>query len=224
MVFRVNCERVGFRPLALQDFDFIIERIPFRNSVFAGNVLGFIDLNSNKETMLDSPGPCHFVCFDSAGRYVAAATGRNILVYETRDGKLISELATNGSISSIEFGLKEGTLIVCVNGVQVWNIDSGTRARWLLGHEQIVNKSASLTSANGQIITASRDAKFKTWNFNAPKNPRQTHLHDGPVRDIANSTDGKWFASASEDGNVAVFSKSGSINFILPHPCPVLAV
>ncbi len=202
----------------------VIAKNPRNNTIAVGcDDLRLYDMKTGAIQRTDLPGSFHFVCFHPSRELLAAANGWNVVVVDTRSMKIIAKLPTDHPVFSIDFGLKNDTLIVCGQGVHVWNFQTVKKVRSFLGHDQHVVKSRHLPVAN-KIITAAKDATFKIWDLKASVNPRMISHHGKPVRQIDFSPDQKWIASASEDGKVVIFDGSGNVKRELPHPGPVFAV
>jgi WD40 repeat protein len=110
--------------------------------------------------------------------------------------------------------------------VQRWNIASGA-ATPLVGHESWV-RAIAFQQALSHTYTGGYDGQLITWETAAeqPKPVRSIAAHDGWIRSLATSPDGKLLASCGNDRLVKLWSTDDGrlVNVLQGHTCHVYSV
>ncbi len=82
-----------------------------------------------------------------------------------------------------------------------YELDTGTSQTFAGAHDRIANGATALP--DGRFATVSRDRSLRLWSgANAVCYPTP---HDHSVKCVASSRDGRWIATGSYDGSLAVF-------------------
>jgi WD40 repeat protein len=141
------------------------------------------------------------------GRYVAAATGRAIGIFDARTGKRARDLSGPGShFTSVEYS-RDGALIVAASTddvARIWDVSSGKQLLVLKGHDGEV-QNATFSADGARILTASSDATARLWDSRTGATLHVLRGHRGMVYYAAFSPDGRIVATTGLDKTVRIW-------------------
>lgn len=149
------------------------------------------------------------------GSLVATAGyDRKIILHNFQDGSLVRELAGhNGAIFDLAFS-PDGSLLASASAdatVKVWNVATGERFDTL--SQPLSEQYTVLFSPDGQFLYASgADSRIRKWKVvsktAAAINPilESRFAHEGTIAAMALSPDGRFLATAAEDGSWKIWN------------------
>ncbi len=152
--------------------------------------------------------------FSPDNKMFATTDGKSIKIW-THNGVLLKTITDDRYIyDKISFSPDSRTVISCVGGgynlVQIWSID-GTLLKTFEGHENYV--ISAKYSPDGQMIASgSADNTLRLWTLDG--NEIKTVRHDGIIKDICFSPDGKTIVTGGGGpgkGTVALWDIEGNL-------------
>jgi WD40 repeat protein len=98
--------------------------------------------------------------------------------------------------------------------IRVWNLLNKADDKEIPAHNGWVNKLAVIP--NDMVVSASEDGTIKIWSLKDPdlKSPKATHIlrgHDGPIRSMAVSSNGKKIITGSSNGTLNIWTVTENI-------------
>lgn len=157
---------------------------------------------------LISPLTCLSV--DSKGRLIVCGdTDSNILVIDTRSGKLKSTITGHeGAISATLFAGNKNRILSCSwdNTTRLWEI-KGTNEPTILKHGSEV-KALALTLNQGKGAAGSRDGEVKVFSLNTLKSMRNLQAHGTDITGLSFINDGSKLVTSSLDGECKIWDLS----------------
>jgi WD40 repeat protein len=160
--------------------------------------------------------PVNAISFSRDGKYLATASGDNTArMSEVATGRPVASMAHPGSVWDVAFSPDGKYLATACQDqkARVWNTTNGTTIT-LMAHKEIVQTVAFSpdgkylatvtypTRFTGEMDTSEHSALL--WEVISGREvARMTHNDD--VENIAFSPDGKYLATASQDGTVGVW-------------------
>ncbi len=148
----------------------------------------------------------------SSGPTVAVSTGSNTLGEH------------DSAITSMSFSDDGNTLFTAGQDhtVRVWDIaagpDSAKLAKVLRGHGGWVQSCFALPGDNNQVLSAGYDGRVQIWNWKDYQFPHVLRAQDEQALGLSRLTqgaispDGRWIATASENGLVTVWDMQQPLN------------
>lgn len=149
----------------------------------------------------------------ASGVIAAGGYDRRIRLYAAQDGRLLRELVGhNGAVFDLAFS-PDGNLLASASAdgtVKVWHVASGERLDTL--SQPLAEQYAVLFSPDGQfILAAGADNRIRRWRVVSRTAPQINPLvdsrfaHEGAIQKLAISADGRFLASAAEDGTLKLW-------------------
>ncbi len=155
------------------------------------------------------------VAFSPDGKWLAAGESNgSIQIWEIANSRKLMTLHHHTSwVWSVVFAPHphdpEQQILVSVSDdyqVKLWDLQTGSLLRTLLGHQRSVNALA-LSPDMRWIATGSQDATIRLWDLQQlDQPPRILAGHSQRVWSVAFSPTGQMFASASEDHTVKLWN------------------
>jgi len=151
------------------------------------------------------------VAFSPDGAVFATATENGVAqLWNTSSKQPIGEPMTHdGRITSI--GFSRGGAVFLTAGwdgkLQIWNSKSSKAAYPVLQSETEIT-CAQFAPGDDVVAAGSRDGLVKIWSIAAHRGqtPRQTLNHKAAITDLAFSSNGRFIATASEDGTAVIWN------------------
>jgi WD40 repeat protein len=154
------------------------------------------------------------VAFSPDSKWLAAASGKSIRVWESVSGRLQRELNDfDWPVRSLAFS-RDGTQILAGTDdgvVQIRDGDSGKPVANLVGHEFTVR---AIAFHSGHVLTADRH-KIRVWDGSSFGGVKTLLGHENWVTSVAFSPNGRYLASASDDSIRVWDASSGKALSIL---------
>jgi eukaryotic-like serine/threonine-protein kinase len=122
-------------------------------------------------------------------------------------GELVLDYAHSGSINCLDLapGIARIAWAGAAGTIHVWDLDSGTFSRRLVGHTSGV-MSVAFTSDGRQLISASVDETIRIWDLATGRNTAVLRAHRGGVMALAVAPRRKVFASVGMDQTLRLWS------------------
>ena len=155
--------------------------------------------------------PIASVAFSQDGRVLAAALGRQVVVFDSESGKVVATLGDHpGPVNSVRFS-NDGSSLIAAGGraglfgtVTVWDRSKRERRLELKGHADSI-LSAVLTADGKVLATAGYDKQVLIWDLSRGTVIRSLKDHSDAVYGLAFSPDGKTLASCAADRTVKLW-------------------
>jgi WD40 repeat protein len=160
------------------------------------------------------PLAANSLCFSADGKRLAVIGGGRANLYEADDAAPIEAFGPN--VTDAAFGEKSDELIV-IGPDKTPRIAPSRLLSRLPGIAQKVTR-LSYSKDGSLLLVASEEGTVRAFGA-ADLTPKYAAYHNAPVRDLALSPDGTWFATAGEDGLVKLWSTSTGV----PAPKPQVA-
>ncbi len=148
------------------------------------------------------------LAIDARNRWVASASGNNVVILNIADGSVQRTLTGHtGAVRSISV-TRDGQTIASGSddrSIRVWNTFSWTLARTLSGHTNGV-QSVTLAQSGMNLLSASRDRSVRVWDLRTGT-VRQTFTgHTGDVTAAVHDWRTGLVASGSLDRSIRIWS------------------
>jgi WD40 repeat protein len=163
--------------------------------------------------------------FSPDGSKLVSASGLTLKLWDLESGAEIALLGTHRCpITAIAF-TPDGRVAITASGsalmggaeyseLKVWDL-SETREKFSLsGHTRCVNNV--LVTREGNAVSASDDGTVRVWSLTDGSEVHCLETGLVPVRDVAESPDGKQIAAACVDGKVRVWALGDRASIDLP--------
>jgi hypothetical protein len=155
--------------------------------------------------------PVTSVAFAPQGKSLAAAIGKDVVLYDLATAKAVVTFAgQNGPISAVRIA-PDGKTRIAVGGrpgmfgsITSWDLEKMTKRYDIRGHADTI-LSAAISPDSKILATCSYDRLIKLWDTETGKEIRTLKEHTDAVYDVAFSADGKALASVSADRTVKVW-------------------
>jgi WD40 repeat protein len=155
--------------------------------------------------------PIRSATFSPDGKVLAAARGREVLLFDPASGQVTSTLADHPGPVAAVLITPDGKTLIAAGGrpgmfgaVTIWDLETKTRRADLRGHADAI-LSATLSPDGKTLATASYDTLITLWDVAAAHEVRTLKEHTDAVHGVAFSADGKTLASASADRTVKLW-------------------
>lgn len=156
--------------------------------------------------------PITSLAYSPDGKFLAAAAGRKVILFEVGTGKSTTTLGDHpGPLTSVRY-TPDGQSLVAAGGrpgmfgtVTVWDLKTKTRRLDLKGHTDTI-LAADLSPDGKTLATASYDKLVVLWDLAQGKLVRPLKDHTDAVYSVAFSPDGRWLASAAADRTVKLWN------------------
>jgi len=155
--------------------------------------------------------PITSVTFSIDGQALAAAVGRQVVLYDPESGKVVATMGDHpGPVNSVSFS-PDGTSLIAAGGraglfgsVTVWDRSKRERRLELKGHSDSI-LSAVFTADGKGLATAGYDKQILIWDLVRGTVIRSLKDHSDAVYGLAFSPDGKTLASCAADRTVKLW-------------------
>lgn len=157
------------------------------------------------------------VCYSSAGKWLAAARHREVLLIDTATGQVAQTLTgAENPVNAVAFS-RDGTLVAAAEGlasvvgkVRIWSLGDGKTAseetpRTLTGHADSIYALA-FSPDGTQLATASYDKLLVLWDLAKGTEAHTLKHHTAAVFGAVFSPDGRALASVGADQTVKLWS------------------
>jgi WD40 repeat protein len=155
--------------------------------------------------------PITSLAYSPDGRLLAAAHGREVLLFDAGSGKLAATLADHPGPLTAVLITPDGRTLIAAGGrpgmfgsVTFWDLASRARKREVRSHADSV-LSAALSPDGKTLATCGYDRLVKLWAVADCKEKRDLKEHTDAVYAVAFSPDSKALASAGADRTVKVW-------------------
>jgi len=142
------------------------------------------------------------------GKYFAAGLDNGVIsLYTTSNWERITQLSGHShSITTVGFST-ESTIFSSSTDktIQLWDVESRTSIRCLIGHTGAVNSAASSPEGD-QIATCGDDKTVLLWNAESGESRCVLSGHEEPVLSVVFSPTGSQVATASSDKTVRLWN------------------
>ncbi len=151
------------------------------------------------------------LAFSPDGRHLAAAVGRQVVLYDVGTGKLEATLGDHpGPVTSVRF-TPDGTSLVAAGGrpglfgsIIVWDVIKRQKRLDVAGHSDAI-LAAAVAPGHKLLATAGYDKQVLIWDLATGKVVRPLKDHSDAVYGLAFSPDGKTLASCAADRTVKLW-------------------
>ena len=155
--------------------------------------------------------PIASVAFSQDGRVLAAAVGRQVVVFDSESGKIVATLGDHpGPVNSVRFSNDRSSLIAAggraglFGSVTIWDRSKRERRLELKGHADSI--LSAVLNADGKVLaTAGYDKQVLIWDLSRGTLIRSLKDHSDAVYGLAFSPDGKTLASCAADRTVKLW-------------------
>jgi hypothetical protein len=152
--------------------------------------------------------------FSPDGRSLAAASGREVIVYEVASKKEVARFGDHpGPVTSVRFTPDGGSLVVAggrpglFGSLTVWDLAGRKKRLDVRGHSDAI-LAAAIAPGGKTLATAGYDKQILIWDLAAGKVIRPLKDHSDAVYGLAFSPDGKTLASCAADRTVKLWDWS----------------
>jgi WD40 repeat protein len=190
--------------------------------VFTGGQMGKVMDALTGELLYQHHSPLNCgACFDYGGHshvIIGTYTGEGLVFKVDRDGVVVHLRTLQLHVNAVKsVSVSNGVIFsVCADTSASWfSIDSFSEITRLYGaHDRIANGSAALP--NGRFVSVSRDRKMRVWTRNAADILATPHTHS--IKCVAASADGRYVATGSYSGMVAVYDMAEDAWAVVERP------
>jgi len=155
--------------------------------------------------------PVASLAFSPEGRYLAAAIGRQVVLYDVGTSKLAATLGDHpGPITSVAFAPDGGSLVTAGGRAgqfgffTVWDVVKRQRRLDVRGHSDSI-LAAAVAPDGKALATAGYDRQILIWDLANGKPVRSLKDHSDSVYGLAFAKDGKTLASCAADRTVKLW-------------------
>ncbi len=138
------------------------------------------------------------VAFSPDGRWLAAADGRHIKLWDSESGQRLRTLDDDASVVAFS---PDGKLLAWPLGdgnIKLWNVQSDKQPRTLEGHHNSMY-CVAFSPDGKRLASGSYDGMITLWDVQSGESVRKFKAHSSGVRSVAFSPDGKQLSSGSDD-------------------------
>lgn len=147
------------------------------------------------------------ITFTPDGKFLLSGSAdQTVKIWDTLNGKLTVTLLCGAAVSSVGCSF-DGQIIACgtcKGEILLWRID-GEKIKTLGGHTGCVKVAFS---PDNTLLASGADKEIKLWSVQTWEVLRTLNAHEGVIRGIVFSPDGKLIASCSDDNTVKVWEAS----------------
>ncbi len=146
--------------------------------------------------------------FSPDNKYILSAGGKDILLWNTANGRLLRIFkGHNSNVSNLVFIPNKDAFISCSGDrtLKLWNLKTGKLIRTFKGHTRQVT-SLDLSKDGKFIVSASMDKSLKLWDIETGKVVQEYNGHESFVRWVAYSPDGKTIVSTGSDKTIKLWN------------------
>ncbi|HEX8199437.1 MAG TPA: c-type cytochrome domain-containing protein, partial [Isosphaeraceae bacterium] len=161
--------------------------------------------------LVSAPEPVRAAAFSADGKLLAAARGRDVLLFDPASGRLTATLAEHpGPVTAVLLTPDAQTLVAAggrpgmFGAVTLWDLPSQTRRAAWRGHTDAI-LAAALAPDGTILATAGYDKLITLWDVAAAREIRTLKEHTDAVHGVAFAPDGTRLASASADRTVKLW-------------------
>ncbi len=151
------------------------------------------------------------LAFSADGRHLAAAVGRQVVLYNVGTNKPEATLGDHpGPVTSVRF-TPDGASLVAAGGrpglfgsIIVWDVAKRQKRLDVAGHSDAI-LAAEVAPGHKLLATAGYDKQILIWDLTTGKVVRRLKDHSDAVYGLAFSPDGKTLASCAADRTVKLW-------------------
>jgi WD40 repeat protein len=151
-------------------------------------------------------------------RTAAAATGREIILFDGQTGRSLRKLAGHSRVVSRAVFNAAGDRLVTASydgSVKIWDVRTGANLMTLSGHQGRILDAALSPSAD-VLATASEDHTARLWSLNSGADS-VLRGHGAAVRRVAFSGDGTRLVTLAEDHTARVWDVASKKELCMLH-------
>ncbi len=148
------------------------------------------------------------VAFSQDGTRVLTGGYKTVVVWNAENGLELQRLNGNrATIYDVDFAPDNLGMVTVSAGIKIWDWVYGTERFNLSAHHGEVN-SLTFNADGDRMVTGSWDSSAKLWAANLRIETLRLKQHNAPNTDANYSSDGKWIATADNNGVVLVHNAS----------------
>ena len=164
------------------------------------------------EVQVPTSDPVAATAFSPDGTRLAAAVGRDVLVFGVESGKPVATLADHpGPVNALRFRPDGKTLIAAggrpgqFGALTIWDLERNARRHDLRGHADTI-LAADLAPDGRTLATGGYDGLVMLWDIEQGNPIRTLKEHTDAVYAVAFAPDGRTLASAGADRSVKLWN------------------
>lgn len=177
--------------------------------VLGSGAVKVIDFETGAESSLGQyPSGVSALSWSFDGRYLAAGTARQILIWDWEEQKLVQSINAENEILALGWGRKSHLLASGSHRgiIDLWSAQTGANLLHITGHTRAV-KALAWSPQGDSLASAGDDGTIRIWDLVGRKEKAQLRPGTtGPVEDLAWSPDGTYLASGGHDYLVRVWN------------------
>ena len=161
------------------------------------------EFTSNRLVRMDGSVHSVDVAPDEASVIAGDADG-NAVHISLDDASALEQINVGSKIRDIAFGSWNSAVLALEDGqIVIWTFGQGETARWDAGQGRL--HSVTYDPTGSYIVSGGDSTMVKQWTPDGTTYAASYRGHEGPVNDLAFSTDGRRMASASSDHSIQVW-------------------
>jgi len=155
-------------------------------------------------------------------RLAAGSDDGSVYLWQGTDGTLLQQLqGHHGSVNRVVWS-PDGMHLASggsTGELFLWDVQSGERVQTFVGHSGVIQAlawSRSQTGASGQeqaaptLISGDSDGLLRWWDVQSGECVCVQAAHQGMIRSLRVSPDGRWLGSCGDDGAIKIWDLCGS--------------
>lgn len=148
------------------------------------------------------------VAFSNDGTRVITGGYKTVVVWNAENGTELQRLNGNrATIYDVGFAPDNLSMVTVSAGIKIWDWVYGTERFNLSAHHGEVN-SLAFNAEGDRMVSGSWDSTAKLWAANLKIETLRLKQHNAPNTDANYSPDGKWIATADNNGVVLIHDAS----------------
>jgi WD40 repeat protein len=170
-------------------------------------------------TFTEHTGYINSIAISRDGQWIVTGSNDNSAkVWDGTTGECIHSFKHCNKVTAVTFSIdSEWVVSGSDSSVQVWNRNTGECIHSLDQYNDNIISSLCV-SADKNYIVCGTDYNSKCvflWNVNSYKDPEELYWHNGSIKSLAISTDGKWIVTGSFDTTIIVWSQDYKKQIVL---------